>query len=89
MIFPDPTLTRLLNSIEANSLVLLCGAGLSIPYPSDLMSAVAVSEACYDKYEPTKTLPPEMRQDIEKLAGYFYSESIHEFENLFVDTLVP
>jgi hypothetical protein len=42
MIFDDPTLTRLLGSIEANRLVLLCGAGLSIPPPSDLMSAVVV-----------------------------------------------
>jgi hypothetical protein len=41
MIFDDETLTRLLGNIDANQLVLLCGAGLSIPSPSDLMSAVS------------------------------------------------
>jgi hypothetical protein len=41
MIFDDETLTRLFGNIYANQLVLLCGAGLSIPSPSDLMSAVS------------------------------------------------
>ena len=89
MIFPEPTLTRLLGSIEANRLVLLCGAGLSMPSPSNLMSAVKVSEACYDKYLATKILPAELRQDVDALAGYFYSQSPEEFESLFLGTLVP
>jgi hypothetical protein len=87
MIFDDPTRTRLLGSIEANRLVLLCGAGLSIPAPSHLMSAVQVSRACYDKYQPILALPPAMRDDIDQLAGHFYGNG--EFESVFIGTLVP
>ena len=87
MIFDDPTQTRLLGSIEANGLVLLCGAGLSIPEPSRLMSAVQVSHSCYDKYLPISVLPPAMRDDIDQLAGHFYSTG--EFESVFLGTLVP
>jgi hypothetical protein len=35
MIFDEDILTRLLGSIDANHLVFLCGAGLSIPSPSE------------------------------------------------------
>ena len=87
MLFDDPTRTRLLGSIEANRLVLLCGAGLSIPQPSRLMSAVQVSHECYDKYQPISALPPAMRDDIDQLAGHFYSTG--EFESVFIGTLVP
>jgi hypothetical protein len=87
MIFDDPTRTRLLGSMEADRLVLLCGAGLSIPAPSRLMSAVQVSRACYDKYEPISALPAAMRDDIDQLAGHFYGTG--EFESVFVGTLVP
>lgn len=87
MIFEEPTLTRLLGSIEANRLVLLCGAGLSIPSPSSLMSAVQVSRACYDKYEPIAVLPSPMRDDVDQLAGHFYGTG--EFESVFIGSLVP
>ena len=87
MIFDDETVTRLLGSIEANHLVLLCGAGLSIPSPSNLMSAVGVSRACYDKYQHTKVLPPVMRDGIDQLAGHFHGT--HECESVFIDSLVP
>ena len=87
MIFDEPTRIRLLGSIEANRLVLLCGAGLSIPAPSRLMSAVQVSRACYDKYEPVSPLPAAMRDDIDQLAGHFYETG--EFESVFIGTLVP
>jgi hypothetical protein len=86
MIFDDDTLNRLLGSIDANQLVLLCGAGLSIPSPSDLMSAVSVSRVCYDKYAPLP-LPPAMRDDIDQLAGHFYST--HQFKSVFIGHLVP
>jgi hypothetical protein len=87
MIFDDPTRTRLLGSIEANRLVLLCGAGLSIPEPSYLMSAVQVSRTCYDKYLPIMALPAPMRDNVEQLAGHFYGNG--EFEGVFLGTLVP
>jgi hypothetical protein len=67
MILDDNTVRRLLGSIEANRLVLLCGAGLSIPSPSDLMSAVRVSQACYDKYQPITTLPVAMRDEVDQV----------------------
>jgi hypothetical protein len=87
MIFDDPTRTRLLGSIEANRLVLLCGAGLSIPEPSYLMSAAQVSRACYDKYLPIMALPAPMRDNVEQLAGHFYANG--EFESVFLGALVP
>jgi hypothetical protein len=87
MIFDDPTRTRLLGSIEAGRLVVLCGAGLSVPEPSFLMSAVQVSRVCYDKYLPIMQLPAAMRDDVEQLAGHFYGSG--EFESVFLGTLVP
>jgi hypothetical protein len=87
LIFDDPTLNRLLGSIEASRLMLLCGAGLSIPPPSSLMSAVRVSNACYDKYQPTRALPAALRDDIDALAAHFHSTN--EFKGLFVGSLVP
>jgi len=87
MIFDEDTITRLLGSIEANRLVILCGAGLSIPAPSNLMSAKDVSRACYDKYRSIRVLPIEMREAIDQLAGHFYET--HEFESVFIGKLVP
>src|SRR5690348_8234340 len=87
MILDENTITRLLGSIEANNLILLCGAGLSVPPPSNLMSAVRVSRACYDKYKHTKILPPAMRDGIDQLAGHFHKTN--EFTSVFIDTLVP
>ncbi len=87
MIFNEQTITRLLGSIEANNLVLLCGAGLSIPPPSNLMSAAGVSRACYDKYHAITVLPAAMREAIDQLAGHFYGT--HEFESVFIRGLVP
>lgn len=67
------TKTRLLGAIETNSLVLLCGAGLSIPSPSDLPTAMRVAQRCYDKWianEPS--LDPALRNDINGLAALFH-----------------
>ena len=80
----DPAvLQRLLDSIEARNLVLLCGAGLSIPEPSKLMSAVSISRACYDQYAPTQLLPAPLRDDVDQLAGHFLQNG--QFEPLFID----
>jgi hypothetical protein len=86
-IFNQPILNRLLGSIEAGNLVVLCGAGLSIPGPSNLMSAVRVSRVCYNKWLPTEQLPPNMRDDIDALAGHFYDAGT--FKSVFIQTLVP
>lgn len=51
----------------------LCGAGLSIPSPSDLVSAVEISKRCYDRWAATETLDPILRNDIDRLSGYFHA----------------
>src|SRR5258708_961803 len=86
-VIPDATLTLLLGSIEANNLALLCGAGLSIPSPSSLLSALAVAQACYDRYRPIHELPAPLRDDIAGLAGHFYTSG--EFQTVFLRRLVP
>jgi hypothetical protein len=78
--------TRLLGAIETDSLVFLCGAGLSMPSPSDLPSAAKVSQICYDKWLPTETLDPALREDVDRLAGHFHARG--DFENIFI-RLVP
>lgn len=81
-----PVLQRLLDSIEANNLVVLCGAGLSIPDPSFLKSAQAVANAVYDSYAATQPLPIALRDDIDQLAGHFFANG--QFESLFINSLV-
>ncbi len=51
------------------------------------MSAVQVSQACYDKYLPIMALPAGMRDDIEQLAAHFYGTG--EFTSVFLGSLVP
>jgi hypothetical protein len=70
--------TRLLGSIETNSLVFLCGAGLSMAPPTSLPSAVSVSRHCYDKWVPIELLDPALRDDVDKLAAHFHTAG--EFE---------
>jgi hypothetical protein len=86
-IFDPPLLTRLLDSIEAGRLVVLCGAGLSIPAPSKLMSALRVANTCYDKWQPIEPLPAALRNDIDAFAGHFHGKGI--FTSVFVNALVP
>lgn len=79
--------TRLLGAIETDSLVFLCGAGLSIPSPSDLLSAVRVSQICYDAWLPIEPLDPALRDDVDQLAGHFHARG--DFEKVFIQQLVP
>jgi hypothetical protein len=88
MLLSEATRQRLLGAIEAESLVILCGAGLSMGVPSNLPSAVAISRRCYDKrvaVEPA--LNPALRDDIDGLAGHFYSTK-KNFQGTFIP-LVP
>ncbi|HVL69394.1 MAG TPA: hypothetical protein VM364_19205 [Vicinamibacterales bacterium] len=73
--------------MQANNLVLLCGAGLSVPAPSNLMSAVRVARTCYDKYAPTEVLPVPLRDDPDALAAHFYTSG--QFTSVFIGNLVP
>jgi len=58
-----------------------------MPPPSNLVSAVRVSNACYDKYEPIRVLPVALRGDIDALAAPFHATN--EFKGLFIGSLVP
>lgn len=44
------TITRLLASMNAGSLLVVCGAGLSMDPPNSLPSAREVAKRCFDKY---------------------------------------
>lgn len=78
---------RLLSAIEANSLVILCGAGLSMADPTSLLSAIQVAQICYDKWVAVEPLDAALRNDIDKLAEHFYSRG--DFEKVFIKKLVP
>jgi hypothetical protein len=84
----DPAvLKRIVHSMEAGNLVVLCGAGLSRPEPSRLMLAREVCNSCYDKHAPVERLDPDLREDLDRLAEHFFDQG--EFEKLFLATLVP
>jgi hypothetical protein len=83
----SPQLTlRLLTAIENNTLVVLCGAGLSIPSPSDLPSAPKVAQICYDRRNPIENLPVALRNNINDLAAHFHARG--DFKKVFIP-LVP
>jgi hypothetical protein len=86
-VIPPAILLRLLGAIEADNLVMLCGAGLSVPPPAKLMSAQRVSQVCYERWLPTAALPANMRDDIDALSGHFYAND--QFESVFINALVP
>jgi hypothetical protein len=86
-ILDQPTLIRLLGSAQAGHLIVLCGAGLSMAPPSNLMSAVRVARACYDKWRTTEVLPAALRDDIDGLAGHFHTQGT--LRSIFIGTLVP
>lgn len=78
--------TKLLGAIETDTLVFLCGAGLSIPSPSYLPSAARVAEICYEKWLPTEVLDAVLKYDVDALAGHFYAKG--DFPSVFLP-LVP
>lgn len=78
---------RLLGAIETDKLIFLCGAGLSMPHPSNLLSAVTVAQMCYDRWHPTEELAPALRNDVDQLAGHFMTRG--DFKAVFISRLVP
>ena len=85
-VLSDPIITELLGSIEANRLMLLCGAGLSLPSPSNLLPAWRVAEICYEKRRDIEVLPDALRHDLDALAGHFHQAG--HFKDQFLG-LVP
>lgn len=77
---------RLLDAIETDTLVFLCGAGLSMPSPSNLPSAVRVANICYERRIAIEPIDIALREDIDRLSGLFHSRG--DFERIFIP-LVP
>lgn len=87
MVLSTDLTIKLLGAIETDSLVFLCGAGLSMPSPSYLPSAQRVSQVCYDTWLPNELLNPALRDNVDTLAGHFYMRS--GFWRVFTQKLVP
>jgi SIR2-like domain len=85
-ILSEAVLTELLGSIEASSLMLLCGAGLSVPSPSNLLPAWKVAEMCFERRRDIEVLPDALRYDLDGLAGHFHAAG--HFKDQFL-ALVP
>ncbi|RUX25827.1 SIR2 family protein [Mesorhizobium sp. M7A.F.Ca.US.011.01.1.1] len=79
-------MTKLLGAIETDTLVFLCGAGLSMSDPSKLPSAARVAEICYENWFPIEPLDPALKWDIDKLSGHFHARG--DFKTQFIP-LVP
>ena len=79
---------RLLASIAGDSLVLLCGAGLSMAPPSCLSSAWQVAQNCAARYRDIigSKLPDGLADNIEGQAEHFYDEK--NLEQLFLKQLI-
>lgn len=82
-------IARLLASMRAGRLVILCGAGLSMAPPSRLPSAWRVAEMCFDEYRLTidPAVDPALRNNLEALAEHF--AGLNTLKAVFIDHLVP
>lgn len=80
---------RLLGSMNAGRLVILCGAGLSMAPPSGLPAAWKVAEMCFDAYQLTidPHINPALRHDLEALAQHFADR--HTLKTQFIEHVVP
>src|SRR5258708_11331668 len=79
---------KLLGSIAARRLVLVCGAGLSMSAPSRLPSATVLAERCFDSYRPNDPgMPAALRGDLEGLANYFLERDT--LVQVFIHAVVP
>ena len=83
------TRIRLLQSIDAGRLVILCGAGLSMAPPSSVPSANELAQLCFNRYTATidQHLDPDLENDLEALAGYFFENGT--LISYFIRRLVP
>ncbi|MCO6512810.1 MAG: hypothetical protein J5I65_18650 [Aridibacter famidurans] len=85
----DATATILLQSIAADRLVVLCGAGLSMAPPSSIPGANAIKAECATKYrrEIGVDLDPAVAADLEAMSRWFLQQD--RFSDLFITKLVP
>ena len=79
---------RLLSSIAGDSLIILCGAGLSMAAPSKVSSAWHVAQHCASTYRKNtgSDLPETITDDIEAIAEHFFGR--HELQNVFLRQLI-
>ncbi len=68
---------------------MVCGAGLSMAAPSNLPSARAIAENCFDKYrlESDPNCDLALREDLEALAEHF--AGLNTLKSVFIEHLVP
>lgn len=80
---------RLLASMNAGRLVILCGAGLSMAPPSSLPSAWRVAGMCFDEYrlKIDPLIDPALRDNLEALAEHFVG--LNTLKSVFIEHLVP
>lgn len=85
----DVTAESLMQSIAADRLVILCGAGLSMAPPSSIPSASAIKSECAEKYrqEVGSALDPAVSADLEAMSRWFVQQN--RFADLFIPKLVP
>uniref|UniRef100_B0SV35 SIR2-like domain-containing protein n=1 Tax=Caulobacter sp. (strain K31) TaxID=366602 RepID=B0SV35_CAUSK len=83
------TIARLLASMNAGRLLVVCGAGLSMAPPSSLPSARAVAERCFDRYrlESDPNCDLVLRDNLEALAEHF--AGLSTLQSVFIEHLVP
>ena len=75
--------------MNAGRLLVVCGAGLSMATPSNLPSARAVAEKCFDQYrlESDPNCDLALRQGLEALAEHF--AGLNTLKSVFIEHLVP
>ena len=78
---------KIISSLENGNLIVVCGAGLSIPSPSNLPSAQELLNLCVKKCSTTYSIDESAKTDIGSLAGYFYTSSV--MWEYFIDKLIP
>src|SRR6266480_1007537 len=75
------------DSVRAGTLVLFCGAGLSMGPPTNAPSAATLAENCYDRYLSIGgQLPIALRPDLEGQARDFFNKS--HLLDVFIDKVV-
>ncbi|MCP5129191.1 MAG: SIR2 family protein [Pseudomonadales bacterium] len=80
----DNAVTALLDSIDEDRLVILCGAGLSMAPPSNLPSAAALANEIFDHCQRNGEI---VQNDLEEQANHFLESG--RFCNYFIRKLIP
>ena len=79
---------RLLGSIHAGRLVVMCGAGLSMAGRSNLPSAQELANRCFDTASAIdSTIAPSIRDDLEGVADHFADSG--QLVTVFIRQIVP